>query len=298
MSNSLHGILIINKPAGRTSHDVVAKARGMLKERQIGHLGTLDPLATGVLPLALGDATRLIEFASFDKEYVATCLLGKTTDSCDITGKVLSEKPAGDTRPERIREEVGRLKEIREQVPPMVSAVKSGGRKLYEWARKGIEVERKARPVRIQQAETLRVEPPRAVFRVVCSAGTYVRVLCQSMGEALGTGGCMEKLERTRVGPFTSRDSLTLEDLGKKLDAGGLSGILLAPSRLVEHLPLVRLGPKDLETFRHGMKAELPLPEKGPWRVLDEAGRLCAIGEAGNGNELKPRKVFGAEGLA
>src|ERR1019366_1645407 len=149
----MNGILNLNKPTGWTSHDVVAKVRGLIKEKQIGHLGTLDPLATGVLPLAVGLATRLIEFASYPKEYVATCLLGKTTDSCDIMGKVLIEKPTINLSAERVREEVLKLKKITEQVPPMVSAVKSGGQKLYELARKGIVVERKPRPVQIKEIE-------------------------------------------------------------------------------------------------------------------------------------------------
>jgi tRNA pseudouridine55 synthase len=297
MPPELHGVLIVDKPASWTSHDVVAKVRGLLHEKRIGHLGTLDPLATGVLPLAVGAATRLIEFASFDKEYLATCLLGRTTDSCDITGKVLSEKPVEGIDPGRIRREAERLKDLREQVPPMVSAVKSGGRKLYELARKGIEVERKPRPVEIKEVEVKAVEGPRAVLRVVCSAGTYVRVLCQTLGEALGVGGCMEALQRTRVGPFPLKDALGLEPLRKKVEEGGLAGILLASSRLVAHLPRIELEAGSIESLCHGKALERDGDPKGLSAVFNGEGRLCAIAESAGGNGLRPRKVFGAEGL-
>src|ERR1039458_8185752 len=159
----MNGILNLNKPTGWTSHDVVAKVRGLIKEKQIGHLGTLDPLATGVLPLALGAATRLIEFASYHKQYVATCLLGKSTDSYDITGKLLAEKPLDELRMERVREEVLEFRNLTEQVPPMVSALKKDGKKLYELARQGLEVERKPRPIRISEIEVLQIELPRVV---------------------------------------------------------------------------------------------------------------------------------------
>jgi len=290
------GILIVNKPAQWTSHDVVAKVRGLLREKRIGHLGTLDPLATGVLPLAVGSATRLIEFASYPKEYVATCLLGRSTDSFDITGKVLAEKSLGDLSTDRARGEVLKLRAITEQVPPMVSAVKSGGKKLYELARKGIEVERKARPIQIGKVEVLKVELPRVTFRVACSAGTYVRALCQTLGETLGVGGCMESLERTQVGPFGLGEALTLEDVKKKAEAGDLSGMLLPAARLVEQLPEVQLPEKDIRDICQGKKMRYSATAAGMVRVLNPQGQLCAIAEVSEGR-LSPRKVFGAEGL-
>jgi len=293
----MNGVLNLNKPAQWTSHDVVAKARGLLKEKQIGHLGTLDPLATGVLPLAMGVATRLIEFASFDKEYVATCLLGMTTDSCDVTGKILDEKPVTELLQDRVREEVLKLKAITEQVPPMVSAVKSGGKKLYELARQGLVVERQARPIVLKDIEVQAIELPRVSFRVVCSAGTYVRVLCQTLGEALGVGGCMETLQRTQVGPFRLKDSVTLEEIKKKVDGGDLSSILLAPSRLVEHLPALKLEKGSLEILCHGVSVPAIGSVQGTVKVLNEDGRVCAIGAVDKENRLKPRKVFGLEGL-
>ena len=297
MSSLFHGVLIINKPTGWTSHDVVAKIRGLLKEKQIGHLGTLDPLATGVLPLAIGNATRLVEFASYPKEYVTTCLLGKTTDSCDITGNLLSEKPTEGLLPDLVRQEAQGLKGIAEQVPPMVSAVKKDGEKLYVLARKGIEVERKARPVRIENIEVLDISLPKITFRVACSAGTYVRVLCETLGERLGVGGCMEALERTRVGPFSIRDSFNLEEMKKKVEQGDVSGMVLPAGQLVSHLPGVELEGKALAQLCQGQKVKSPLVQQGLYRVLDAKGGLCAIAEGLPDGVLRPKKVFGLEGI-
>ncbi len=293
----MDGVLNLNKPSTWTSHDVAAKTRGILKERRIGHLGTLDPLATGVLPLAVGTATRLIEFASYPKEYAATCLLGTSTDSYDISGKVLDEKPVENISPERVKEAVLQLKTLTEQVPPMVSAVKKGGKKLYELARRGIEVERKARPIRIQSVEVLQVDLPRVSFRVVCSPGTYVRSLCQTLGESLGTGGCMEKLERTQVGPFLLKDALTLEEVKKNMEEGNLSGILIAPSRLVEHLPELKLENHLLQRFCQGLKLGIPGFAPGLYRVVNSQGRVSAIARVSPDGEVAPEKVFGIEGL-
>ena len=293
----MNGILLIHKPPQWTSHDVVAKVRGILHEKQIGHLGTLDPLATGVLPLAVGIATRLIEFSSFSKEYVATCLLGKTTDSCDVSGKILSETDISNLLEEKIRCEVLKLRSVTEQIPPMVSAVRSNGQKLYELARQGLVVERKPRPVQIEEVEVIRIEIPRVMFRAVVSAGTYVRVLCETLGEALGVGGCMESLERTRVGPFLIAQSQTLEQVKLKVEVGDFSGLLLPPSLLVQHLPKVELDDKYIGELCLGKKINLPVRAPGIYRVLRGDGRLCVIGETLDGLELKPKKVFGVEGL-
>lgn len=293
----MNGVLNIYKPKGWTSHDVVAKVRGLLKERQIGHLGTLDPLATGVLPLALGTATRLIEFTDYSKEYVTTCLLGKITDTCDVTGRTLAEKGIGSLLEEAIRSEVLKLGGIREQIPPMVSALKKDGKKLYELARQGVEVERKARPIRIETVEIIGIAAPRVSFRVACSAGTYVRVLCQTLGENLGVGGCMESLERTRVGPFVLADALTLEEIKKRMEAGDLSGMLLPSSRLAGELPEMKLDGKDLALLCQGQALKHPVPLAGLCRVVNGEGRLSAIAEVAAEGLLKPKKVFGVEGL-
>ncbi len=292
----MNGILNLNKPTSCTSHDMVSFARRVLKEPQMGHMGTLDPMATGVLPLAIGAATRLVEFASFDKEYVATCLLGKTTDSCDIFGKTLQEKPTENLSESDVREQTHRLRFITHQVPPMVSAVKKNGHKLYELARKGIVVKREARPIRIENLEVLQVEIPRVTFRVACSAGTYIRVFCHSLGETLGVGGCMENLKRTRVGTLMLENALTPEDVIKKEAAGGILEVMLPPSLLVKDLPEMILNGKDLVKFCQGISYSVPCPP-GTYRILNRRGMLCAIGEAQNEDHLKPRKVFGEEGI-
>jgi tRNA pseudouridine55 synthase len=298
MTESLNGILNINKPPRWTSHDVVAAARRILGQKQIGHLGTLDPLATGVLPLVLGLATRLIEYASFEKEYVATCLLGKTTDTLDVTGKTLKETPVEGISRDQVQAQILALRDITEQVPPMVSAVKVKGRKLYEWARKDVIVERKPRPVRILEAEMLRLEPTRIVFRIVCSAGTYIRVLCQTLGETLGVGGCLETLERTRVGPFRIQEAYTLDDLKNQTEKGTLGPMLLSPALLVKDFPEIKLEGESLEAFCQGMEVQNPAGLEGPVKVINPHDCLCAIGEAsGAGGVVKPRKVFGKEGI-
>jgi tRNA pseudouridine55 synthase len=291
------GVLNVNKPSSFTSHDVVAVVRKIIQEKQIGHLGTLDPLATGVLPLAIGAATRLVEYGSFAKEYVAVCLLGKTTDSCDVTGTVLTEKPVEGLTVEKITQEVLKLKNITEQKPPMVSAVKIGGQKLYELARKGVTVQRVARPVQIHEIEVLSVKLPRVTFRVVCSTGTYVRVLCENIGEILGAGGCMEQLQRTRVGPFFLQNSLTLEEIKKNVEAQNLSGMLLPASLLVAHLPEILLDEKELTSLCLGQKLKSERIERGIARIMNYQGRLCAVVENLPEGILKPRKVFGLEGI-
>jgi len=291
------GVLNVNKPASFTSHDVVAVVRKLLQEKQIGHLGTLDPLATGVLPLAIGRATRLVEYGSFSKEYEGVCLLGKTTDSCDVTGKTLTEKSTVDLTSERVIEEVLKLKFITEQKPPMVSAVKTGGQKLYELARKGITVERKARPVQIEKIEVLSVQLPRVSFRAVCSTGTYIRVLCETLGTALGVGGCMEELKRTRVGPFTLQDALSLEEIQKGVEDQNLSGMLLPSGLLVRHLQEIQLNEVELNALCMGQKLKSDRVETEVLRVMNAQGRLCAIAQNLPEGILKPSKVFGLEGI-
>ena len=205
------GILIIDKSPGWTSQDVTAKLRGLYRERRVGHGGTLDPMATGVLPVFLGRATRAVEFFEVaEKEYVAGLRLGVVTDTQDITGTVLEERPVNVTRAQ-VEAAVASLVGERMQVPPMYSAVKIGGRKLYELARAGKQIERPARRIVIHEAELLEGEPLR--FRVVCSKGTYVRTLCHELGELLGCGGCMESLRRTRAGCYTLENAHTVASL-------------------------------------------------------------------------------------
>ena len=222
----IHGIIIIDKEAGFTSHDVVAKLRGICGQKKIGHTGTLDPAATGVLPVCLGSATKLCDMLTDrDKEYVAELLLGVSTDTQDTTGTVMFERAVEVTEEEVLNvceEFVGPY----DQIPPMYSALKIDGKRLYQLAREGKCVERKPRPVVIRELEVLECRLPVVKLRVACSKGTYIRTLCADIGEKLGCGGSMQSLRRTRSGSFALEDALTLGDLQKLKDDGRLHTVV------------------------------------------------------------------------
>ncbi len=217
----INGVINIYKIKGFTSHDVVAKLRGILRQKKIGHTGTLDPDATGVLPVCLGSATKLCDMLTEkEKEYIAKVQLGITTDTQDMTGTVLTRKEVKVTEEEvtlAVQSFVGDY----EQIPPMYSALKINGKRLYELAREGKEVERKARMVKIHEIEILEMQLPMITMRVGCSKGTYIRTLCHDLGEKLGCGAAMAELERTKSGQFTSDTAITLEELEEKLHLAG-----------------------------------------------------------------------------
>ncbi|MBD5530227.1 MAG: tRNA pseudouridine(55) synthase TruB [Lachnospiraceae bacterium] len=218
-----HGIVIVHKEKGFTSHDVVAKMRGICGQKKIGHTGTLDPEATGVLPVCLGNGTRLCDMLTDrDKEYVALLRLGVETDTQDMTGTILARRPV-EAGEQQVREAVLSFQGSYLQMPPMYSALKVNGKKLYELAREGKEVERQAREVQIEEIEILDMHLPTLQLRVVCSKGTYIRTLCADIGQKLGCGGAMESLVRTRVGEFSLKDALTLRQLQELRDQGRLS---------------------------------------------------------------------------
>lgn len=224
----INGILNIYKEKGFTSHDVVAKLRGIVKQKKIGHTGTLDPDAEGVLPVCLGRATKVCELLSDkDKVYEAVLLLGKSTDTQDISGEVLEEHETGHLQEEEVRACIESYIGEYEQLPPMYSALKVNGKKLYELAREGIEVERKKRRVRIFDIEILEMKLPRVRMRVHCSKGTYIRTLCHDIGQDLKTGGCMESLLRTKVSCFELQDSYTLAQVEELVSKEQLDTILL-----------------------------------------------------------------------
>ena len=208
-----NGILIIDKPDGWTSQDVAAKLRGVFHEKRVGHGGTLDPMATGVLPIFIGRATRGVEFfESAEKEYIAGLRLGTVTNTQDTTGEVLETNPVSVTR-EDLKAALRRFTGDIDQVPPMYSAIKINGQKLYELARKGKEIARKPRRITIFELELLDGEGCDYTLRVRCSKGTYVRTLCHDIGQTLGCGACMSSLRRTKAGQFTLKQSITIEQL-------------------------------------------------------------------------------------
>jgi len=236
-----NGIINIYKEAGFTSHDVVAKMRGICGQKKIGHTGTLDPQATGVLPVCLGSGTKLCDMLTDkDKEYVAELLLGVTTDTQDTTGEVLEKKSVEATE-EEVREAVMSFVGPYAQVPPMYSALKVDGKKLYELARAGKEVERKARPVTIHEIEILEVKLPVVKMRVACSKGTYIRTLCADIGEKLGCGGTMQSLQRTRVGSFSLEKALTLGELQEKKDSGELDAVAIPVDEVFAECPALHV---------------------------------------------------------
>jgi len=208
------GIIVVDKPGGMTSHDVVACVRKKLKMRRIGHAGTLDPLATGVLVLLLGRKTKLFnKFVTFDKAYRATMILGTETTSADTHGKILKQSDYKQITKAQVEEAFGRFRGDLEQVPPMVSAVKIKGKKLYQLARAGIEVKREARKIRINTLVLESFDLPEVKFYLECTKGTYVRQLAEDIGKHLGCGACISQIQRTKVGEFCLKDSVSLKDI-------------------------------------------------------------------------------------
>ncbi|MFI3238858.1 MAG: tRNA pseudouridine(55) synthase TruB [Lachnospiraceae bacterium] len=232
----MNGILNIYKEAGYTSFDVVAKLRGILKIKKIGHTGTLDPDAVGVLPVCVGNATKLVELLTdHDKEYIAKLRLGVATDTQDMSGKILHEADVTCTL-EEVESAIESFVGGYAQIPPMYSALKVNGRKLYELAREGIEVERKARDIVIEEIEILSMELPIVTMRVVCSKGTYIRTLCHDIGEKLGCYGAMQHLTRSRVDCFRIEDALTLSEVEAYRDSGELLEHMISPESVFMHL--------------------------------------------------------------
>lgn len=224
----IHGIINVYKEKGFTSHDVVAKLRGIVGQKKIGHTGTLDPDAVGVLPVCLGRATKVCDLLTDkDKVYEAVLLLGKETDTQDTSGEVLVSKDTSELTEGQVREAILSFVGDYEQIPPMYSALKVNGKKLYELAREGKVVERKARPVKILDIQILEMNLPRVRMTVACSKGTYIRTLCHDIGQKLSCGGCMEELIRTKVSCFEIKDSLTLDEIRNKKDEGTLDEVLV-----------------------------------------------------------------------
>ena len=248
----MNGVINVYKEAGFTSHDVVAKLRGIVKQKKIGHTGTLDPDAEGVLPVCLGNATKLCGLLTEkEKTYRAVLLLGQTTDTQDTSGRVLTEAPVTATG-EQVREAIMSFLGDYDQVPPMYSALKVNGKKLYELAREGKEVERQARRVRILDMEIHEIRLPEVTFTVTCSSGTYIRTLCQDIGEKLGCCGCMKSLLRTKVDRFELADSHKLSELETMMHEGRIGEVLLPVDEVFAACPAVRIRQESDRLIQNG----------------------------------------------
>ena len=290
------GILVIDKPAGWTSMDVCAKLRGMFHEKRVGHAGTLDPMATGVLPVFIGRATRAVQYAAeSDKEYIAGLKLGVVTNTQDTTGEILEERPVDVTRDQLLAVLEAFHGWIR-QVPPMYSAIKVNGKKLYELARKGREVEREPRTVAIRALELLDETPPEGadcLLRAACSKGTYVRTLCHDIGQALGCGGCMASLRRTRAAGFTLEDSVTLEAVQQAVDRGEGEGLLLPVDSYFAGLPVLVLKNAGAEKkIRNGAALAIRDMPDGEYRVYGMDKTFLALGRVAGGTLTTVKSFF------
>lgn len=281
----IHGVLNIKKEKGFTSHDVVAKLRGIVGQKKIGHTGTLDPDATGVLPVCLGKATKLCDMLTDkNKTYETVLLLGKTTDTQDVSGTVLAEGDCTQFDETAVIECVESFVGDYMQVPPMYSALKVNGKKLYELARQGVEVERKARPVTIHQIRILEVDLPRVRMEVSCSKGTYIRTLCHDIGAKLGCGACMEELIRTKVSRFLIQDSYTLTQVQDLKEAGRLGEILVPIDQMFSEYQAVTIK-KECASFVYNgniffqkhLVNKCIVKSDEQVRVYDEEGRFLAI---------------------
>ena len=275
----MNGIVIVDKPQEWTSQDVTARLRRVFNTRRIGHGGTLDPMATGVLPVFVGRATRGVEFFEHAEKIYETVLRpGIVTDTQDITGTVLAEKPVSLTLAD-VEAVLPRFRGEILQIPPMYSALKVNGQKLYELARKGKEVERQPRPITIHELTLLEMTEAGIRLRVHCSKGTYIRTLCQDIGEALGCGGCMAELRRVSAGDYAIGDAVPLETL---LECETPEQYLRPVDSLFERYPAVKLTEKQTLRCRNGNAFSIGLPQ-GTYRVYDQNGDFLALSQVENG---------------
>lgn len=306
----MDGIINVYKEKGFTSHDVVAKLRGILHQKKIGHTGTLDPEAVGVLPVCLGKATKVCDLlTNKDKTYRAVCRLGVSTDTQDMTGEILEKGDFSKVTQERLQEVLRDFEGDQLQIPPMYSALKVNGKKLYELAREGKTVERKPRPIRIHSIELTDYQQAEGLFtmEVTCSKGTYIRTLCHDIGEKLGCFGAMESLQRTRVGVFSLENALTLEQIEELVKKDALEDKVISVDALFPEYPAYQIKEKFAPKLSNGNpllpgflqkypgRAELAdlqeMPEGQEFLVYDENGCFKAVYQKGD-RDLRVRKMF------
>ncbi|GIP43785.1 tRNA pseudouridine(55) synthase TruB [Paenibacillus sp. J45TS6] len=297
------GVLPVLKPAGFTSHDVVAKLRGILKMKRIGHTGTLDPQVTGVLPLCLGKATRVVEYLQeLPKEYHATLRLGIATDTEDMTGEVTAQVDDVQVTYEQVEAALQQFNGVISQVPPMYSAVKINGKRLYEIAREGKTVERKSREVTIHELELIRMEDvdglPEISFRVLCSKGTYIRTLCVDIGEALGYPSTMVKLERTMSAGIPAGRCLTIEEIQQCVENDTLSKYLIPTDQSIWNFPSHTIESEQERSVLQGKKVSASyvqpaLKEEGLFRLYSKEEQFLGIYQwDAESDTITPKKVF------
>ena len=292
------GIILLDKPKGITSFGAVARVRRICGEKKCGHTGTLDPMATGVLTVMLGGATRFCELLpSHDKAYVAAFRLGTVTDTLDITGKVLETREVNVTA-EQVREKIKDFVGDISQLPPMYSAVSVNGQRLYDLARQGIEVERKAREVTVFSIDILSENEQTGEYEIAveCSSGTYIRTLIADLGEALGCGAVLTELRRTKANGFEISQAVTLERLEEKIKSGKLEEVLIPVDEALEEYPVITVSEAQAKRFRNGGELDLQrlrCPKMlGVYRIYDPEGKFIGLGEIGTGDSLTIKRVF------
>lgn len=293
------GILILDKPRGMSSNQALQKVRWLLNAEKAGHTGSLDPLATGVLPLCFGEATKFSQYLlDADKGYETVAQLGVTTTTGDAEGEVLERRDVTVGRDE-LEAALGRFRGEIQQVPPMYSALKKDGQPLYKLARAGEVVEREARSVTIARLELLAFDSTKATLSVSCSKGTYIRTLVEDLGQVLGCGGHVAELRRTQAGPFNLSQAISLKELEKAHAEGGneaLDRFLLPSDSGLEHWPLVQLSEHSAYYWLHGQPVRAPeAPKFGMLRVQDHTGRFIGIGEVSDDGRIAPRRLIRSE---
>jgi len=290
----MNGILLIDKPSGWTSNDVVIKLKGILHQRRVGHSGTLDPMATGLLVVFAGRATRAVEFAeAHSKRYIARLSLGIVTDTQDVTGNILSRNEA-DISEEKFIEAIKSFEGPQEQLPPMYSAIKVNGKKLYDIARKGGEVERKKRSIEISRLEYLGREGEEYILDVSCSKGTYIRTLCHDIGQKLGCGACMTYLRRVEAGEFSVDNAVTIEYVQRAADEGRAGELLMPVDRLFASYPEYAASDAETQRIKCGNEIRSGLTD-GKYRVYSAKGEFLMLGQVSDGIMRTVKSFFEVE---
>lgn len=295
------GIIILDKPKDITSFGAVARVRRLCSEKKCGHTGTLDPMATGVMTVMLGNTTRFIELLpSHDKAYIASFRLGTVTDTLDITGNILETRKV-DSTAEQVREALRSFEGEISQLPPMYSAVSVNGQRLYDLARKGIEVERKPRQVTVYSIDMISENEENSEYSIAveCSSGTYIRTIISDLGEMLGCGAVLTDLRRTKANGFSIENAVTLEELENAVNNGNIGSVLIPVDRALEGYPVIKVSAAQAKRFSNGGELDLQrlkYPRMiGLFRIYDPENNFIGLGEIGTGDSLSVKRVYKGE---